>query len=96
MTATSCISGSTSKRNIGFRWVSLDLQNPAEPGAYGVFCSLLIHGYPLQAGYATGYDSNTGKQAILTDTQCRTAKPRDKPYKLSDGKGLYLEIKPTG
>jgi hypothetical protein len=33
--------------------------------------------------------------AMLTDTQCRTAKPKDKPYKLSDGKGLYLEIKPS-
>ena len=33
---------------------------------------------------------------MLTNTQCRTAKPKDKPYKLSDGKGLYLEIKPNG
>lgn len=33
---------------------------------------------------------------MLTDTQCRTAKPKDKPCKLSDGKGLYLEIKPNG
>jgi integrase len=33
---------------------------------------------------------------MLTDTQCRNAKPKDKPYKLSDGKGLYLEIKPNG
>ena len=33
---------------------------------------------------------------MLTDTQCRTAKPKDKPYKLSDGKGLYLEVKPNG
>ena len=33
---------------------------------------------------------------MLTDTQCRTTKPKDKPYKLSDGKGLYLEIKPNG
>ena len=33
---------------------------------------------------------------MLTDTQCRTAKPKDKPYRLSDGKGLYLEIKPNG
>lgn len=33
---------------------------------------------------------------MLTDTQCRTAKPKDKPYKLSDGKGLYLEIKANG
>ena len=33
---------------------------------------------------------------MLTDTQCRTTKPKEKPYKLSDGKGLYLEIKPNG
>ena len=33
---------------------------------------------------------------MLTDTQCRTAKPKGKPYKLTDGKGLYLEIKPNG
>lgn len=32
----------------------------------------------------------------LTDTQCRTAKPKEKPYKLTDGKGLYLEVKPNG
>jgi integrase len=33
---------------------------------------------------------------MLTDTQCRNAKPKDKPYKLLDGKGLYLEVKPNG
>lgn len=33
---------------------------------------------------------------MLTDTQFRTAKPKDKPYKMSDGNGLYLEIKPNG
>jgi len=33
---------------------------------------------------------------MLTDTQYRNAKPKEKPYKLSDGKGLYLEIKPNG
>lgn len=33
---------------------------------------------------------------MLTDSQCRTAKCKDKPYKLTDAKGLYLEIKPNG
>lgn len=28
---------------------------------------------------------------MLTDTKYRTAKAQDKPYKLTDGKGLYLE-----
>jgi len=30
------------------------------------------------------------RPAMLTDSQCRTAKCKDKPYKLTDGKGLYL------
>lgn len=32
----------------------------------------------------------------LTDAQIRNAKPKDKPYKLSDGGGLYVEVTPTG
>jgi hypothetical protein len=32
----------------------------------------------------------------LTDAVARTAKPSAKPYKLSDEKGLYLLVKPTG
>ena len=32
----------------------------------------------------------------LTDTKIRNAKPSAKPLKLTDGKGLYLEIRPTG
>ncbi|WP_375443714.1 tyrosine-type recombinase/integrase [uncultured Fibrella sp.] len=32
----------------------------------------------------------------LTDMQCRTAKPKDKPYKLFDSEGLYLEVRPSG
>ena len=33
---------------------------------------------------------------MLTDTQCRTAKTKEKPYKLTDGGGLLLEVKPNG
>ncbi len=32
----------------------------------------------------------------LTDTQCRKAEPREKPYKLFDGNGLHLLITPAG
>ncbi len=32
----------------------------------------------------------------LTDHQCRSAKPKDKPYKLSDGYGMYLFVSTTG
>jgi len=30
---------------------------------------------------------------MLTDTQCRNAKSKETPYKLTDGNGLYLEVK---
>jgi integrase len=33
---------------------------------------------------------------MLTDTKLRTAKPTDKPIKLTDSGGLYLEVRPTG
>lgn len=32
----------------------------------------------------------------LIARQVDTAKPKDKPYKLADGGGLYLLIKPNG
>jgi Arm DNA-binding domain len=32
----------------------------------------------------------------LTDTRVRTAKPKPKPYKLSDGGGMYLLVMPDG
>jgi hypothetical protein len=32
----------------------------------------------------------------LTDTAIRNAKPSEKPVKLFDGGGLYLEVSPTG
>ncbi len=33
---------------------------------------------------------------MLTATGVKQAKPAEKPYKLSDGKGLHLLIKPNG
>ncbi|AOE87947.1 tyrosine-type recombinase/integrase [Pseudomonas sp. TCU-HL1] len=32
----------------------------------------------------------------LTDSAIKAAKPKEKPYKLSDGQGLYLEVMPNG
>lgn len=32
----------------------------------------------------------------LTETAVKQAKPKDKPYKLADGGGMYLEVMPTG
>ena len=35
-------------------------------------------------------------QPMLTDMRCRTAKPRERLYRLNDRDGLYLEVKPNG
>jgi hypothetical protein len=32
----------------------------------------------------------------LTDTAIRSAKPKDKPYKIGDSQGLYLLVNPVG
>ncbi|MDR0703183.1 MAG: Arm DNA-binding domain-containing protein [Azoarcus sp.] len=32
----------------------------------------------------------------LTDTKARNARPAEKPYKLQDGQGLYLDVHPSG
>lgn len=33
---------------------------------------------------------------LLTDVFVRNAKPKDKPYRLFDGSGLYIEVTPSG
>lgn len=33
---------------------------------------------------------------MLTELKVRAAKPQEKPYKLTDEKGLYLQVQPTG
>ncbi len=37
-----------------------------------------------------------GRVKPLTYTNIKTAKPKEKEYKLSDGDGLYLHIMPNG
>jgi hypothetical protein len=32
----------------------------------------------------------------LSDKACKNAKPEEKPYKLFDGGGLFLEVMPNG
>uniref|UniRef100_UPI0011E71695 Arm DNA-binding domain-containing protein n=1 Tax=Serratia marcescens TaxID=615 RepID=UPI0011E71695 len=32
----------------------------------------------------------------LTDVKARSAKPTDKPYKLTDGEGMHLMVHPNG
>jgi len=37
-----------------------------------------------------------GTLRALTDTEIKKAKPQEKPYKLSDGAGLYVWVTPSG
>ena len=60
----------------------------------GLFLCSVVRSSPLspvkirsESGYVP---KNPGNRAMLTDTQCRTAKPKDKPYKLTNSKGLHL------
>ena len=32
----------------------------------------------------------------LTETRLRALKPKDKPYKVADERGLYIEVSPSG
>ncbi len=32
----------------------------------------------------------------LTELQAENAKPKDRPYKLTDGGGMFLLVQPTG
>jgi integrase len=49
-----------------------------------------------KAGVEPGKSRNRTGINRLTDAACRAFKPADKAYKKSDGKGLYLLVKPNG
>lgn len=40
-------------------------------------------------------ETNTGGWMALTDTQIKSALAKEKPYRLSDAKGLYIEVSLT-
>ena len=48
--------------------------------------------YNRPSGTKTDFDTLMS----LKDTQIKNAKPKDKTYKLTDGEGLHMEIKPSG
>jgi integrase len=43
-----------------------------------------------------GYIAFEGTPMALTDTEIKKSKPQHKPYKLSDGAGLYVWVTPSG
>jgi hypothetical protein len=51
----------------------------------------------VEWGYATlSMETPRMPKDLLSDAKIRTAKPDAKPYKLSDGGGLFLLIQPSG
>lgn len=62
-----------------------------------------VSGKPFTSGGKWGqhigqlYDAmNSCPPMPLSDIKIKHAKPRDKPYRMADGRGLYLEIAPAG
>ena len=49
-----------------------------------------------KSGYDLGYPLTHTRFFMLNDTQIRKAKPKEKPYKLTDSNGLYIVINPNG
>lgn len=43
-----------------------------------------------------GQAVKNGGKMKLTDKAIKNAKPKDRPYKLADGGGMYLEVMPNG
>lgn len=78
----------------------------------GLFLSVVFHYFPLTSATRSGYFEGIGIVEIpipafavppledamsnLTAIQVRNAKPKDRPYKLSDGRGMYLHVAKSG
>lgn len=57
----------------------------------------LVAGWPArQPCYLCAATFEISVHAMLTDITVRVAQPRAKPYRLFDGRGLYLCMRPTG
>jgi Arm DNA-binding domain len=59
-----------------------------------------IHLLPEKGRVYSGVYKNSHRilypQMPLTDSACKAAKPKDKPYKLTDGDGMFLYVHPNG
>lgn len=51
---------------------------------------------PSSAPWATSTGTHGDTGMRLTDKACKASKPQERPYKLSDGLGLFLLVKPDG
>lgn len=63
-----------------------------------LFISVIVHQNPenMGAGFKQLAPIMAKKIKPLSAIQVRNAKPKEKAYKLFDGKGLYLEVLPSG
>lgn len=53
-------------------------------------------GTPANSNVKTTAKRTAQLKSVLTDKAVKSAKPKDKPYKLTDGNGLHLFISPSG
>ena len=79
-------------------------RNPQRTAGFILSVAFCIQGrsftFTKKTGTFTGYKQYTRKECTrkmsLNNTLCKNAKPREKPYKLSDSGGLALVIHPNG
>lgn len=68
---------------------------------YAIFWYPHSHAVPLSIWFGSAVlrplpISINGDAMPLTDIKVKTAKPMEKAYKLADGGGMYLLVKPNG
>ncbi len=51
---------------------------------------------PVVADIDATATSKPRRKATLTDATLQALKPRDKPYKVTDGEGMYVVVSPSG
>ena len=80
-------------------------EKPAKSGFFSLaYGAQAYQGIRWQPHLAGGRHGGTRKplhgtypqDAMLTDTAIRNARPKAKPYKLTDERGLYLFVTPSG
>src|SRR5690554_1517270 len=64
--------------------------------SHGVFQTLGMSQPGAGTFDGTGAGNAGRYHQMLTDSQVRTAKSTERPYKLADSRGLYLQIAPNG
>lgn len=81
-----------------FSEVHQSARSAAFRGILGQWRALAVGRQPGRGGgnYGGTRQLRTGVTPVLTDNSIRSAKPREKPYKMGDSGGLFILVHPSG